>query len=165
MVQCETPEIHDQQRILNVLVTSLTSHDDICPRIILGRCTRCTRSSSYGLVSTHSPDCPQSTCATIAGSTGQKGGPPECSCLGRIQLALCTKVPNCVHFVWLVQHAAMLVLYTAIDRASLLAMPKLSMVIFLCPLSSSLARLKRRAGKRAKRSMALVTARSPSGTT
>ena len=150
MVECATQEIHDHHRILNVVVTSLTSHDGMYPRIILGRCTRCTRRSSYGLISTHSPDCPRPTCTTIAGSTGQKGSPPEWFRLGCIQLVLFTELPNCVLLFWLVYLAAMLVWYTAIHRPS---HGDLSM-----PLSSSLARSIRRAGKRAKTSMALMTA-------
>ena len=118
LVECATQEIHDHHRILNVVVTSLTSHDGMYPWIILGRCTRCTRRSSYGLISTHSPDCPRPTCTTSAGSTGQKGSPPEWFRLGCIQLALFTEFPNCVLLFWLVYLAAMLVWYTAIHRPS-----------------------------------------------
>ena len=93
----------------------------------------CTRRSSYGLISTHPPDCPQSTCTTIAGSTGQKGVPLECFRPGRVQLAFFTKFLYCVLLVWLVYTAAMLVWYTAIRRPSILEMPKLIMVFLLYP--------------------------------
>ena len=91
LVEYATQEVHDHHRILDVVLTSPTRHDGVYPLTILGRCTRCTCRLSYGLTSTHSPDCPQSTCTTIAGSTARKAARLNVFRLGRIQLALFTE--------------------------------------------------------------------------